>query len=487
MLKTVAKYNDGTVKTRLTRIPAVKTPWDQLRQIPSALRIGLACAALMACSCTSSFQTVSLDPFLEQHRPSSDSTGVVRVASVETPASQSKKSTELSRPVNQKQNSAAVFLQPVVRENPVRTTPRQAEARVIHGSGPEHVQSVEPHVPVRFTAAEPRIPIQRTHSNGQGQPNSTDSGYRAAAEANKYPDEYLLDGGDRVLPIHYDQFHRLGIDTKDTIAEYVDHLGRRRVQPSNRVAIYAPRFSAIRTVSSPEGSTSIEQLVGTVESSRTSGLRNRLAPSFKQRHSAASRIRMRSRGSGLASEFKLAGVDHRLKPEQHVKLLGAFADLTFLQTGKLLQTERSRLAKTIQAAAVWSRNRSPAIAAHSESLHEVHAWFKPQELIGCEDKHQKTGRLRIVKMADRETASPEEIVTFTIRYDNLGDRELHQIRIVDNLTPRLQYIDDSATSDRPGQLVVEDNGEGSLVLRFELDDSLPGHQGGVLTFQARVQ
>ncbi len=84
-------------------------------------------------------------------------------------------------------------------------------------------------------------------------------------------------------------------------------------------------------------------------------------------------------------------------------------------------------------------------------------------------------------------AQPGDIITFTIRYDNLGERELTQIRILDNLTPRLQYVEDSETSDRAGELFVQDNEEGSVILEFHLDEPLPAGQGGVVTFQAKVR
>ena len=109
------------------------------------------------------------------------------------------------------------------------------------------------------------------------------------------------------------------------------------------------------------------------------------------------------------------------------------------------------------------------------------------EVVGKEDQRRTPGRLRIVKLADKKTALPGDVITFTIRYDNLGDRELHHIRIIDNLTPRLEYVDDSATSNRAGKLVVEDNEEGSLVLKFELSQPLPGHTGGVVTFKVKVR
>jgi uncharacterized repeat protein (TIGR01451 family) len=99
----------------------------------------------------------------------------------------------------------------------------------------------------------------------------------------------------------------------------------------------------------------------------------------------------------------------------------------------------------------------------------------------------RPGVLRVVKIADRAAAAPGEIVTFTIRYDNLGDKPVHHVRVVDNLTPRLELVEGSATSDRAGRLDIEPNGEGSFVLTFVVDDPLAGKTGGTVTFQARVK
>jgi uncharacterized repeat protein (TIGR01451 family) len=153
----------------------------------------------------------------------------------------------------------------------------------------------------------------------------------------------------------------------------------------------------------------------------------------------------------------------------------------------IVETETAALAYGISAAGVWTRAENPVILAVDHAAQEVKAAFRAQEMVGLEDQHLTRGKLRIVKLADRKTAQPGDVITFTIRYDNLGDRELHNIRILDNLTPRLEYIDQSATSERAGRLVVEENAAGSLVLIFELDEPLPGHTGGVATFQARVR
>ena len=170
-----------------------------------------------------------------------------------------------------------------------------------------------------------------------------------------------------------------------------------------------------------------------------------------------------------------------------MKPVKAAEDLSFVGTGRFLQTERARIAAGIQAAAVWSRTQSPVIVAQADGLQEAYASFKPQELVGTDDEHLTKGELRIVKLADRKTAQPGDVITFTIRYDNLGDRDLHHIRIIDNLTPRLEYIADSATSDRESELDIEQNEAGSVILHFHVTGELPGHQGGVVTFKAKVR
>ena len=66
---------------------------------------------------------------------------------------------------------------------------------------------------------------------------------------------------------------------------------------------------------------------------------------------------------------------------------------------------------------------------------------------------------------------------------------LSDIRIVDNLTPRLAYVEGSASIDEkhPGSVTIDPNGEGSSVLTFTLDDALEAHGTGTITFEATVR
>ena len=301
-----------------------------------------------------------------------------------------------------------------------------------------------------------------------------------------YPDEYLCDGGDRALPVRYDFNMRLGLDTEDAVAEYTDHTGDNHVRPTNRVCVYSPRFGAMRSISSPVLDTQVNKIASADKFLRGAGMRNRDATGMHKQHLAVGKYRTRERASDIDVDLRSAAIDQSQILASHTKLLNTFEDFQFVHTGQLTQTDEVRLAKGIQAAAVWSRTQFPVIAAQTEQAQEVIGEFRAQEIVGKEDK-RSPGRLRIVKLADKTVAQPGDVVTFTIRYDNLGERELYNVRIIDNLTPRLQYVEDSETSDRAGQLLLQDNEEGSFILEFVLDEPLPGGQGGVVTFQTKVR
>lgn len=116
---------------------------------------------------------------------------------------------------------------------------------------------------------------------------------------------------------------------------------------------------------------------------------------------------------------------------------------------------------------------------------EVEASFQPQVHVHIDDESAK-GALRIIKMVDVETAVPGDVITFTIEFKNMGGKELYNVRIIDNLTPRLEFIEDSGSSDLKGRVVTEDNTEGSKMLIFELEGKLEGGAAGVIEFKARV-
>lgn len=339
---------------------------------------------------------------------------------------------------------------------------------------------------VSFSEAEPRVQLA-SHSEAGFKQNRSGLVAASPALAEQFPDEYLFDGGDREYPVHYDGELMVGVESEDTVAEFRDHKGDRKVKASNRVAIYAPRFAAVRTFTGISEGTNIQRPISNVDQVQGAALRQKVGGKTGVQRDRVQAVRMRSRASGIFSQTTRRDVSAAKAITQHVKLLNAFEDVQFLHDGKMRQSEMARLHRGMNSAATWTRDLNPVIVASLTATQEVYANFKVAELVGIDEGHKKPGRLRLVKLADKEVAKTGDVITFTIRFDNLGDRELRNVRLIDNLTPRLEYVDDSATSDLPGSIKVDDNGEGSHILRFELDNPLAGNTGGVITFQAKLR
>ena len=347
-----------------------------------------------------------------------------------------------------------------------------------------------------FSAAEPRI--QLTSHSVAHEAGSSGTATRLqqsrtgliAAEpslAEQFPDEYLFDGGDRDYPVHYDGELTLGLETEDTVAEYHDHKGRRRVKATNRVAIYSPRFAAVRTFNGISEGFNVQRVSSNLDQVQGAALRQKVGGKTGVQRARVQGARMRSRASGIFSQTTRRNVGSSRSATQHTKLINLYEEAQFLHDGHIRQSEVLGLQAAMRNAIAMSRDLNPVLIASLDATQEVYAMFKVSELVGTDEGHKQPGRLRIVKLADKEAAKPGDIVTFTIRFDNLGDRALTHVRIIDNLTPRLEYVDDSASSDVPGSINADDNGEGSHVLRFELDSPLAGHTGGVISFQAKLR
>lgn len=301
-----------------------------------------------------------------------------------------------------------------------------------------------------------------------------------------YTDEYLCDGGDRDTPVHYDSRSRIGLDTEDTILEYTDVRGNGKVRPSNKVCIYAPRFASVRTVSRPHEDSTTDEVAGLGQRFAPGGIQTRLKASHNVKREMTGRLAVRSRASGLGSDALQGVVSQLRSPTVHEKLLNVYQSLTFVRFGRIDDADSARLNYGLQAATLWTREEYPVIAAKTDMPLEGHFEESTATITAIEER-QSPEDLRIVKLADKKTAVQGDDIEFTIRYDNLGGTEVHYVKIIDNLTPRLQYLEDSATSDRPGHLSIEDNGEGSQILTWELDEPLPARSGGVITFRARVR
>lgn len=301
-----------------------------------------------------------------------------------------------------------------------------------------------------------------------------------------YPDEYICDGGDRDTPVHYNLRLRKGLDTEDTIAEFTGSNGSYNVKESNKVCIYAPKFAAVMNVSDPLQNTHVRRASGYRDMNRGYAVAGRLGVDQKQRTDQTNTAAIRSRASGLEGQTETGMVGQSTRHEIAFQNVMVLEKLAAVSLGDYTGARMTTIATAMQVAGNWTREQNPMISARAQGGNEVKATFRAEEIIGVEDRGTP-GDLQIVKLADKKAAVPGDVLTFTIRFDNTGDKSIYDIRIVDNLTPRLQLLEQTVECSLDADFIAEDNGEGSQVLTWQLKQPLTGHSGGVITFQVELK
>ena len=278
----------------------------------------------------------------------------------------------------------------------------------------------------------------------------------------------------------------LGLDAEDTVAHYDTADGQTRVEASNPVCLYAPRFAAVRQISgllahethgrladmaTPVVPKSREQLgvpttmLQPVEAERYVGIDG--PHSFRERR----------RGEFVSGTQALARLANRFSPHE---------DFRLIRTGIFDNSEKARLAERTAAALAWSENQAVQIVIDQTTALPVTNNSASQSVYNYELPPGKP-RLRIVKVASKKSAQPGEDVEFTLRFDNVGDQTVNNVTIVDNLTTRLEYLPDSAQCSLEAKFFVQENESESLVLRWEIRSPLKVGEGGIIRFTCRVR
>jgi uncharacterized repeat protein (TIGR01451 family) len=314
-------------------------------------------------------------------------------------------------------------------------------------------------------------------------------------------EECFHDGGDRGprAGIGSDgQLH--GLDPEDTVGEYTDAAGRRRVVPSNRICLCSPRFAVLRSnlpLGRYEGAIGVHDALGV----RGQILMEQRTPSLQERQFAELKsISGRERPTGAQA---LTGVGGLVR----VEVLNArqldMSLVTYLIRKKsetVTEVERTRFVKQVEFALALSQpigvsgteqiTGTAALARVEGGTDVVSSTLATRNFTLCCDEPcplPPDKPLLLIKCADRQSAQQGDVVTFFLRYSNHGGRPLTDVAVSDSLSSRLEYVAGSAQSDRDAVFTTEQNEAGSLILRWEVSGRLAPDQGGVLRFQARVR
>jgi uncharacterized repeat protein (TIGR01451 family) len=253
------------------------------------------------------------------------------------------------------------------------------------------------------------------------------------------PAEFMCvpDGGDVGLPAGFDRQGKLrGLDPSDTVAEYFDSLGRRRLAVSNRVCLCIPRFIVVMT------ETAIANQVALM-------------------------------GPGAIKSGSGPGDIKSAQPtlEHHQKL----------QLEHVGSNQRASGTLQTLGTSVTGRIDNLVVASTIHGVQSMDAACLPSI------PESKDGPLLIIKWPDRYGALVGDIVTFTLKYTNSGGRPITNIVVSDSLTTRFEYVPGTSKTDREAIFTTQPNEAGSQVLRWEIPGSLQPRESGIVTFQVRVR
>lgn len=311
-------------------------------------------------------------------------------------------------------------------------------------------------------------------------PNAVEQGYRAE-------DEYLCDGGDappEVVVRGQESIH--GLNSEDTIAHFTNELGDQETRASNQVCIYAPRFAAVRKVVSANVHQQHQRpnRVSEETGPETEKLRQAVGvniqpeqPEGQLGHHKLTLYESRQAGG------KLSGRDSLLMAAERMKL---FQDLQLVREGIMEETDVPLVREGLEAAIVWSHDHAVKVILNNQQAIVLSGDQRAQATFVV-DSLPSRPELRIIKLASTKHAHPGDEVEFTIRFDNMGLQSISKIVIVDNLTPRLEFIEGSGRATHPVEFSAEPNPGGSHTLRWEFQSPLQTDEGGSISFRCRVR
>jgi uncharacterized repeat protein (TIGR01451 family) len=313
-------------------------------------------------------------------------------------------------------------------------------------------------------------------------------------------EEFLHDGGDRGLRAGVrDNGEVGGLDPEDTVAEYTDSRGARRLTHSNRVCLLVPRFVTLRQVVGLETSEAIVYLGRARLARQEQQIEKRTPPRESRQHKHLRGLRGRQRPSINLARDQAVLLQRVKVLDGQALYLGPIEFLGTKQIEFLDEVQRALLRKKLKFTHELSRDQGPqqyeqvvvtsVVGRIKDGAQVVRGLVETRDLTVCchETPRLPDKPLVLVKCADRDSARPGDVVTFTLKYSNLGGRAITDVAVTDSLSPRLEYVPGSTRSDRNAVFTTQDNEAGSVILRWEISGTLQPGESGRLLFQARVR
>ena len=362
---------------------------------------------------------------------------------------------------------------------------RPIELFGVNSSQAPHAHGIERQagtvLPASFTDNDPNCCPPSDESNRLPAQGTSTGGYFIPG------DELICDGGDEGIGVAVDQDWTVrGLDSEDTVGHFDTLDGERRIQASNRVCIYAPRFGSVRKTYGISSNANVQQLAGVdsqvamveiEEVDITSTTLQNLQPRGQVGSKTPSTYRERTRGMELENRVASSAFKNRFS---------LFEDLSIIRHGIFDQDEKARLAEGLSAAESWGKIEAPQAVIDNLTVDSIGTGVPAAETVLVEKPEGKP-ELRIVKVASAKDALPGDIIEFTLRFDNVGNEKVGNVTLLDHLSPRLEVIDGSAECNVEAEFFVTEQNQGTQIFRAEIvAPVLPG-QGGIVRFKCRVR
>ena len=299
-------------------------------------------------------------------------------------------------------------------------------------------------------------------------------------------DEYLVDGGDDGLRVSVRANTEIrGLEPEDTIVHYDTLDNRRLVEKSNRVHIYSPRFGSVRKIDGAGAFVEWQHYAGTQSQTRLADANSRMRIGSTAQNETSGYARSNSLLRSANAGANTGTVGLRTSPMTYgngdvtASLSQLLAHATF--TG----AELAFIAEAKRMAVAWAGIDHLEVTINDQTAQAMIGQKTP-EAVFIIGEPETSPKMRLFKVASKETAQRGEIVEFMIRFDNIGSEVVGNVTIADSLTARLEYIHGSAGSSVPAEFFIEPNDVGSHILRWEISEPLHAGDFGVVRFRCRV-
>lgn len=256
----------------------------------------------------------------------------------------------------------------------------------------------------------------------------------------RHPSEFatIWDGGDSGNQAGFNRNNQLkGVDPTDTMAEYFDSKGNKKLAVSNRVGICVPRYIIFK------------------------GEYGLAAHAIRQNTDAALTAKTMASNTGQATIKQQWQHQHSEGLGTRLRLSGTYQSLTTSIIGRMQGLQiKSQLLTT-------------------DSLRATQAGPAPAEAPDCP--------LIIIKWPDKSCVNVGDIVTFYLKFSNTGGQPITNVVVTDSLASRFEYVRGSTKSDRDAMFTIQPNEVGSSILRWEFTSPLQPREHGLISFEVRVR